>query len=250
MTAAEQLPRLDAAGTPEAAWTDWHLEHLPPLVLGDHRRAVFVAPHPDDEVLASGGLLQRLSSTGTVVTLVSVTDGEASHPRSQTVTPRALADRRARELRQALEFLGLRSVDIVRLALPDGGVDGHREELVACLRGLLGPDVLCVAPWQRDGHPDHDATGAAAATACAATGAPFLKSLVWTWHWAVPSDPRVPWFRARCLPLTRIELTRKRWAIRAFRSQTLPLSSRPGDEAILPPEILVRFDRPHEVFLT
>ncbi|MDQ1358128.1 MAG: hypothetical protein QOG44_2501 [Acidimicrobiaceae bacterium] len=250
MTTAERAPDLDHIGTPETAWAEWHLEHLPELLLGHHRRAVFVAPHPDDEVLASGGLLQRLSSTGTEVTVVSVTDGEASHPRSTTVTPMDLADRRAWELQQALDFLGLGSVEVVRLGLPDGGVAGQSDELVDCLHGLLGPDVLCVAPWQRDGHPDHDATGAAAATACAATGAPFLRSLIWTWHWAVPSDPRVPWFRARCLPLTRIELTRKRWATRAFGSQISPLSARPGDEAILPPEILARFDRPHEVFLT
>jgi LmbE family N-acetylglucosaminyl deacetylase len=250
MTTAEQAPRLDQIGTPEAAWAEWHLEHLPELLLGNHRRAVFVAPHPDDEVLASGGLLQRLSSTGTEVTVVSVTDGEASYPSSPTVTPMDLADLRARELQHALDFLGLRNAEVVRLGLPDGAVASQCDELVACLLGLLGPDMLCVAPWQRDGHPDHDAAGEAAATACAATRAPFLRSLIWTWHWAVPRDPRVPWLRARCLPLTRIELTRKRWATRAFRSQISPLSARPGDEAILPPEILVRFDRPHEVFLT
>jgi LmbE family N-acetylglucosaminyl deacetylase len=251
--AGKEAP-LTGAGTPEAAWAGWQLEQLAELPVGNPghdcpKRAVIVAPHPDDEVLAAGGLMQRLSSGGTQLTLVSVTDGEASHPRSPTVTPRALADRRARELRLALDLLGLRSTRVVRLALPDGAVAGDADELVACLCELLGPDVLCVAPWDQDGHPDHDATGQAAATACTATGAPFLSSLVWTWHWAAPGDERVPWSCARRLPLTRIELTRKRWATRSFRSQISPLSEQPGDEAILAPGMLSHFERPYEVFL-
>jgi LmbE family N-acetylglucosaminyl deacetylase len=242
-------PHLDDEGTPEAAWASGQLQQLPELVLGHYRRAVMVAPHPDDEVLAAGGLMQRLASGGTELTVLSVTDGEASHPCSPTITAMALSDRRARELRQALDFLGLPGAKVVRLALPDGDVETHTGELMGCLKALLGPDVLCVAPWQQDGHPDHDATGRAATRACAATGSPFLTSLVWTWHWAQPGDGRIPWSRARRLALSRLEGTRKRWATRAFVSQIAPLSEAPGDDAILSPAMLAHFDRSYEVFL-
>ena len=250
MTTAPDRPRLDDDGTPEAVWAAGRLHELPELQLGRFSHAVLVAPHPDDEVLAAGGLMQRLCGRGTTMTVVSVTDGEASHPHSRTVTPPELADRRALERRQALTFLCLGTTLVVRLALPDGGVSGAADELEACLRGTLGRDALCVVPWEHDGHPDHDAAGQAAAAACAATGATLLSSLVWTWHWARPGDDHVPWERARRLDLSRMELLRKRWATRSFVSQTAPLSDAPGDESILPPAVLARFDRAYEVFLT
>lgn len=242
-------PRLDGVGTAESVWTTGNLVGLPALELAAYRRAVFVAPHPDDEVLASGGLMQRLSGTGTALTVVGVTDGEASHPRSLTVTPMVLTDLRARERKGALDLLGVNAC-VHRLGLPDGAVGDDPSELAACLRSLLGGEVLCVAPWKHDGHPDHDATGRVAAEVCAATGATFLRTFVWTWHWATPADARVPWARARRLALTPVEVTRKRWANRSFRSQINPLSEHDGDEAILPPETLARFDRTFEVFLT
>jgi len=249
VTAVGAGPRLDRPGTPERAWVG-QLEQVSALRVGRPPRAVIVAPHPDDEVLAAGGLMQRLAHGGTHLTVVSVTEGEASHPNSPTVTPKALAARRAGELRRALDLLGLRSPTVLRLGLADGAVAAQTAALAARLDGLLGPDALCVAPWHHDGHPDHDAAGRAAATACAATGASLVGYLVWTWHWAEPGDHRVPWTRARRVALSGMELTRKRSAIGSFRSQTEALSDRPGDEAVLDVEMVAHFDRPHELFLT
>ena len=100
-----------------------------------------------------------------------------------------------------------------------------------------------------DGHGGL-ATGTVGVTVKAgATGAGFLAYLVWTWHWAEPGDSRVPWNRARQLRLSPVDQTRKRWAIKSFRSQIEPLSDEAGDEAILSPEMLAHFARPFEVFL-
>jgi LmbE family N-acetylglucosaminyl deacetylase len=246
---APKGPRLDGAGTPEAAWARWRLEQLPELDVDGYPRAVFVAPHPDDEVLAAAGLMQRMAEAGASVSVISVTDGEASHPSSPTVTPGALAERRAGERDQALRSLGLGGVAVHRLGLPDGGVAGRTVELTARLTAFLGPGVFCIAPWDRDGHPDHDATGRAAAAACARVGGDLLSFLVWTWHWAGPGDHRVVWERARRLPLTGEERARKVRAIRSFRSQIAPLSAEHGDEPILCAETLARFTRSFEVFL-
>jgi len=211
---------------------------------------VIVAPHPDDEILAAGGLMQRLANAGTHLTVVSVTDGEASHPHSPTVTPTAMAERRADELQGALHHLGVGTVTVLRLGLADGAVADDTGELVTRLCGLLGPGVVCVAPWDQDGHPDHDATGRAAVTACALAGASLVSYLVWTWHWAEPGDRRVPWAAARRLALSETELTKKRTATRSFRSQIAALSDLPGDETILDAEMLAHFHRATEVFLT
>ena len=243
------MTALAGTGTPEGAWARWPVDRFPPLDFGHPGRAVIVAPHPDDEVLAAGGLMQRLAAAGVALSVVSVTDGEASHPRSPTVAPPALADRRRRERRRALRRLGLGGTTVVPLGLPDGAVADHEATLESSLIGLLAPGVMCIAPWCGDGHPDHDATGRAAAAACAATGAPFSRYLVWTWHWAAPGDDRVPWAQGRQLTFSGAEQTRKRWAIRAFTTQVAALSSAPGDEAVLVPEMLAHFDRPYEVFL-
>ena len=40
---------------------------------------VVVAPHPDDETLAAGGLIAALTSRGIPVTVVAVTDGEHAY---------------------------------------------------------------------------------------------------------------------------------------------------------------------------
>ena len=56
---------------------------------------------------------------------------------------------------------------------------------------------MCLAPWERDAHADHEAAGRAARRA----GLPVLSYPIWMWHWAIPADARVPWHRARQVPL-------------------------------------------------
>ena len=65
----------------------------------DGERVVVVAPHPDDEVLAAGGLMRWMACRGREVLVVGVTDGEASHARSARVTP-AGSNRRPRTICQ------------------------------------------------------------------------------------------------------------------------------------------------------
>ena len=74
---------IEGEGTPDASWQAWGgLQDLPPVsaaaLVPPGRRAVIVAPHPDDEVLACGGLLQMLAAQGSPMVLVAVTDGTGS----------------------------------------------------------------------------------------------------------------------------------------------------------------------------
>ena len=63
-------------GTDERAWQrvladapDWMPPDGPLLI---------VSPHPDDEILGAGGLIHTWKKLGRIVTVISVTDGEAA----------------------------------------------------------------------------------------------------------------------------------------------------------------------------
>ena len=231
-------------GTPAVDWARWLAGRAPDptvTVPEGYRRLVVVAPHPDDEILGVGVTASRFAAAGVEVVVLAVTDGDASHPDSPTMSPRRLAGLRVEESRRACALLGL--PEPVRLGLPDGGVGGRAGELTEAIARAVGdPGVesLVLATWRGDGHPDHEACGRAAADACAATGARLVEYPVWTWHWARPGDPRVPWDRRRRGVLSRPELAAKRAAVAEFVTQVAPLSDRPGDEAILPDWILDR----------
>ena len=238
------------AGTPEAAWEAWTaLSALPVLDLEPCRRAVVLAPHPDDETLAVGGLIAALLAHGTTVVLLAATDGEASHPGSRVSSPDRLRAVRAAETSAALAALGAglpgRLVER-RLQLPDGGLTACEDELTSALAPLIGVDDWCIAPFDGDGHPDHDSAGRAAAAACAATGARLLSYPLWLWHWAAPDDERVPWERAVRLPLADEARRRKREALACYPSQTEPLGPAAEDAAVVPPSDLAYFLRTEE----
>jgi hypothetical protein len=89
----------DSVGTSESLWQKWLPSHpMPQVDLAAAPSLVVVAAHPDDETLGAGGLIVEAGRRGIPVTVVVATAGEASHPRSTTVSPQALADRRAQEV--------------------------------------------------------------------------------------------------------------------------------------------------------
>ncbi|MYS00504.1 MULTISPECIES: PIG-L family deacetylase, partial [unclassified Streptomyces] len=77
---------IQAPGTDEGVWETWPgWESLPEFTLPPPGRVVVVAAHPDDEVLGLGGTIARLAAAGHGLTVVSVTDGEGSHPHSRVL---------------------------------------------------------------------------------------------------------------------------------------------------------------------
>src|SRR5262245_50907079 len=72
-------------GTPEAHWLQWLADRaIPDAPLAElahpSRRVLLVAPHPDDEVLAAGGMLSMIAAHWQEPLVIAVTDGTASHP--------------------------------------------------------------------------------------------------------------------------------------------------------------------------
>lgn len=242
---------IQGSGTAEPAWHSWlQSGGIHTCALEDwlprNARLVVVAPHPDDEVLACGGLIATHRDQGGDIAVIAVTDGEASHPGSPQWQPQALAATRRSESLAGLQQLGVTGVAVRRLAIPDGGVAHHTLRLALRLQMLLRPSDLVLTTWRFDGHPDHDATGVAASLACSVVGCRLIEAPVWMWHWASPGDPFVPWHRLHRLPLTPPARERKQAALAAHASQLDPCGR--ADGAVLGPAIVARAWRADEYF--
>ena len=222
-------------GTPVEAWTRWQ-RCFPELDVDDCPALVLVAAHPDDETLGLGATAAKLSDRGVTVQVVAVTDGEAAYP-DDGDGRKALARLRRDELAAAIERLGLPRPIFLRI--PDGEVASHEQRLSARIGALLagfGSGTWCAATWRGDGHPDHEATGRAAAAACKDTGARLVEYPIWMWHWATPGDPAVPWHRARRVGLDSGEMAIKTAAMQCFASQV----ERGDGPPLLTPEVVDR----------
>ncbi|QYF73569.1 PIG-L family deacetylase [Cryobacterium sp. PAMC25264] len=254
----------NGGGTSEEVWqgADWAVRARP-LTLSGCDRLVVVAAHPDDESLGAGGLIVAAAAQGIPVTVIVASNGEASHPHSPTTTPAGLAVVRRAEVVAAVRAL-TPAARIRLLDLPDGRLAAHRAELADALVAEAGADapvdapadargVWLVAPWRKDGHPDHTAAGEAAALVAARIGARLLEYPIWAWHWSTPADDVWPAGDGAevlySIALGAAGHARKGTAMAAHVSQVRPLSACPGDEAIVQPGFAAHFERPWEMFL-
>ncbi|SRR6266542_3407854 len=94
-------------------------------------RLLIVAPHPDDEVLAAGGVIQRVRSVNGVLRIVYLTDGEGYREGVQAEEHKAVPKpsdyreyglERKDEARHALRTLGIGSDALTFLGFPNEGL--------------------------------------------------------------------------------------------------------------------------------
>ncbi|TFD32521.1 methyltransferase domain-containing protein [Cryobacterium sp. TMT1-62] len=241
------------AGTAETVWTAVHGDAagVQALRIDGLRRLVVVASHPDDETLGAGGLIARAGGAGVPVTVVVLTNGEASHPRSRTHDPGRLAELRRVEVTAAVTALA--PTALVRLVeLPDGSLAERPEEASRAISvelGAGGPGTWLVAPWSLDGHPDHAAAAEAARHAARGRGVSLFEYPIWAWHWSTPGDPIWSDGVLRTLDLAPEDRRRKSRAMALHISQVQPLSELPGDEAIIQAAFGAHFEREYEIFI-
>lgn len=81
---------------------------------------VIVSPHPDDETLATGGLIAWATERGIDVQVLAVTDGQNAYHDSVGLGPI-----RQREQEQALKALSVGSDRILRLHITDSDISSH-----------------------------------------------------------------------------------------------------------------------------
>lgn len=234
-------------GTSEATWLldpRWDaVPVLPPeAALEGCDDLLVLSAHPDDESLGAAGLIAAAGRAGLPVVVVVASSGERSHPRASAWSVDDIGAARRTEARRAVEGLA-RTSRLVQLAVPDGRVGEHEAEIAAAASPFVGPRTLVLAPWSRDGHPDHDAVGRVAAQ----LGARVWEYPVWAWQWAGGDD--LPWERLRQVPLD-VELVRaKQTAIDAHGTQVSPLGPGAGDAPLVGEHVRARFERLVETYV-
>ncbi|MBZ0223328.1 MAG: PIG-L family deacetylase [Dokdonella sp.] len=143
----------------------------PEIRFAPRDRLLVLAPHPDDETLASGELIQIALAAGAHVRVLFVTDG-ANNPWPQrwiekrlwinAAARRRWGERRRGEAAAALKVLGEGRITSRFLGFPDQGITAALMDDPALLDALIGeiagflPTHL-VAPVLGDRHPDHGA---------------------------------------------------------------------------------------------
>lgn len=229
----------DAAtpGIADAAWCDF-LAQAPswgppagPLTV--------IAPRPDDPILGAGGLIYAWAKRGFALSVVCVTDGEATDPeRSDMSSIRHL------ELREALQELGAAHVNIYRLAIPEGEVAEHEALVHQDLLHYAPAGTTLLAPFEYDGLPDHESIGRVCRDIAAAGQFASARYPIALWHHTEPSDlPELRWGRFALNPSARAAKAR---ALQCFESQLRPPSGAPP---LIPAHLLAYFARSFEAFV-
>lgn len=149
--------------------------------MGNDRRLMVIAAHPDDETLGFGGVLARYASEGAETFLVTATRGQGGryngHPAGSAGHPgrETLGRIREAELHSAARALGISRVTL--LDYEDQHLDGADvgaavSALAREIRAARPHVVLTFPPDGAYGHPDHIAISQlTAAAVLAAAGA-------------------------------------------------------------------------------
>ncbi len=208
------------------------------------RRALILAPHPDDESLGCGGLIAAACAAGLAPEVVILTDGAASHPGSRTHPPLRLARLREAEARAALAILGLPACHAHFLRQPDNAlaVDGAIIDRLVEIGAGCG---VVIGPWAGDPHCDHTAAAMIAQAVAIRTGMALLSYPVWG---RLRKDGAL-----RELPALRLDISPqlavKTRAIAAHESQYGGVIKDSPEAFCLPAELLAVFAQPYEIYL-
>jgi LmbE family N-acetylglucosaminyl deacetylase len=192
---------------------------------------IVVAPHPDDESLATGGVLQQARADNAEVRILMLTSGD-NNPWVQRLVEHRVsigpadrerwAQRRQAEARASLECLGLPQDAITFLNFPDQGLTpmlrAGDDSLVDSLEEEIGDfsPTLVISPSPADLHPDHSAAAVFVAMALRRleTRIPLPELLEYLVHTRGRPAPRAVY-----LPLTPLQTHFKRKAILCHEAQ-------------------------------
>ncbi len=225
----------------------------------ERARVLVLAPHPDDETLACGGVLARHRGRDSAFVIV-VSDGSRGVYGGE---PAALAAQRHGELGAATAALGLEPAQVAWWGFEDGTLSSHVDELADRLAQAI--DDLCptvvLSPWAYDVHPDHAALGRAARTAAADRPVELLEYVVWAWDRpsALVRSNRRPGTTAILGPSQWLQMGRpvavatapgleaKRAALACYGSQ-LGSAGSARNQASVPPDLVELFLSRDELF--
>lgn len=218
-------------------------------------RLMLIAPHPDDEAIACGILLQRARRAGAAIRVVYATDGD-NNPWPQRFLERkwyiSAADRkRWGELRrqEALAALSVLDIDLSCaefLALPDQGLT---ELLARDCRPTLARFEKVITDWAptdllipstADTHPDHNAVAVMLRLVLGNVSPSFAQMSVWSY--AVHGASSRCFGRAAKRQQSESEAALKAAAIACHKTQ-LKLSRKRFLSYVDRPECFLRLDQ-------
>ena len=203
-----------------------------------HSRLMMFAPHPDDEVLGCGIMLQRARAASAATRVVFITDGENNPWPQRFLERKWRLDERDRQhwgqLRRAeslaaLQVLGHDSSTARFLAMPDQGLTTL---LVKCCSKTLATLTRSITDWApthllipsaTDIHPDHSAAAVMLSLVLQRMRDNGSSGSVWSY--AVHRQSAAFCARAYPLPQSGDETARKMQAVLCHESQ-LKLSRR------------------------
>jgi LmbE family N-acetylglucosaminyl deacetylase len=213
---------------------------------------IVVAPHPDDESLACGGLLAEACGQRLRGTVIIVSDGVGSHPNSKAYPPERLRSLRQEEAKQAGAELGLKPKDMLFLGLSDRFVSSEGEvaeraisAIADCARDIGAKSIF--VSWRHDPHCDHEASYRIARAVQRSSGELRLFEYV-VWGHTLPPLTEVDPIGGFRIQVDQKALEKKRRAIAAHRSQTTNLINDDPDGFRFTQSGLARFDLPYEFF--
>ena len=199
------------------------------LVFRRDDRLLVLAPHPDDETLATGGILQGALAAGAEVRVVIASDGDNNPWPQRWLERRWRIDagararwgrRRREESRRALEILGVPAEAVRHLGWPDLGMTAQlmegplAERVLAEELATFAPTHLA-APMANDHHPDHNALAILIELALAVTPAVRPRRLGYLVHGLAPAEAA----DACTFPGSDAQRRRKREAVMAHATQ-------------------------------
>lgn len=167
------------------------------ISLNERTRLLVVAPHPDDESIATGELIQQVLESGGDVQILLLTNGD-NNPWPQRWVERRLhigaderrrwGERRRGEVGQALHQLGVPATSLHALGWSDMGLtEKLMDELDSSLATLVERIDACqpnlvAMPALGDRHPDHGAAHVLTRLALARWHGPTPEVLAYLVH--------------------------------------------------------------------
>jgi len=181
------------------------------------RRALVIAPHPDDEVLGCGGTIARLSEMGREVDVAIITRGR----------PPRFSEERAelvhRETKAAHALLGVRQTHFADFPAAELDRIPHAElnQALSNLIREVAPDTLFL-PFVGDIHVDHQLTFMSGLVAARPTG-PLFPARIYAYETLSETNWYAAGITPGFLPNTYVDISdhcdRKIDAFMAYRSQ-------------------------------
>jgi len=182
-------------------------------------KAIFFAPHPDDETLACGGTIALKAAGGEGVVVVIMTDGRNSHKMmgiEDDPSPSELIGIRQRECEKATSILGVKRENLLFLGFEDIHLYESRVEARARVSKILvdyNPSEVFI-PARNEFHPDHLSTNLIVSASIKELG---ISPVVYEYNVISTGEPRAS-MGTLAMDIGST-LGKKKEAIKAYKSQ-------------------------------